>query len=497
MRKIFVLLFSLAALLSGEAAYSLDQRELGKLLTPCEIKDRPRLDALVDVDTAEIRNPRDAAGIVKQFFEENASAPTCIDLVTNPVTPAETQCKSAAGVKFDSPDLYVLIHVVKWSDKKGAAPTPTQKPADPQPNPAPQPAPGDKTAAKPAAPPAPAAGTGPGAFGTSATTPPANVANGGSQSIDLSKAGGIQLVEKENWYVYHNGSWDQNDFTARDHVPGKDHVWLIYIHLNRNELYDVRYDADITKLVPAPLRHLRDLAELAISARPQSKDQPEIPPEVWGGGCIPVNSPPAQIDMAAHFKKKPGTEMPLGETAKFDDEGPYKYDFSVGVPVGKISQLDFSSNDTKVGVKKIESQNLYALFDYYPKAIDFKRQTFSRWPFVVVGVGLATSKPLDNGLVAVGWGTQFASIYAGVAIVRTERPASLKPGDTATSAQLNSNLRSHRQGQFAFGLHLSARSVIDMLQKAAPKKADDTTPAPKTGATTPKADAPATPRGAQ
>jgi hypothetical protein len=489
MRKIFVLLFSLAALLSDRAAYSLDQRELGKLLTPCVIKDRPRLDALVDVDTAEIRNPRDAAGIVKQFFEENASAPTCIDLVTNPVTPAEKQCKSAAGVTFDSPDLYVLIHVVKWSDKKGAAPTSTQKPADPQPNLAPQPAPGDKTAAKPAVPPAPAAGTGLGAFGASAITPPANVANDAAKPIDLSTAGGIQLVEKENWYVYHNGSWDQSDFTARNHVPGQDHVWLIYIHLNRNEFYDVRYDADITKLIPAPLRHLRDLAELAVSVRAQGIDQP-VPPEVWGGGCIPLNSLPAQIDMAAHFKKKLGTEMPLGEAAKFDDEGPYRYDFSVGVPVGKISQLDFSSNDTKVGVKKIESQALYALFDYYPVAVDFQRQTFSRWPFLVLGVGLATNKPLDNGLVALGWGTQFASIYAGVAIVRTERPASLKPGDTATSAQLSSDLRSHRQGQFAFGLHLSARSVIDMLQKAAPKKADATTTAPKTGATT-------TPKGAQ
>ena len=492
MRKILVPAFALVILFSNRPIYALDQREFGHLQEPCELSPDlgKKLEKFIDIGKAEIRNSRDAREILALFFRENPDSATCLNLVAKPsgigakATKAEEQCQTATNVNIDAKDFYAILHVVKWGNpatqdtaqsagqdkSKSTQSGSGVNPAPPSPpNPGEPPKSNGNGTASPSilsTQPAPG-GRGADANNSNGVFPDtaADTSSGGnSGSSVLKNAGGTQSVEKQNWYVYHNGDWDQDDFATRKHIPGQQRVWMIYIHLNRKEFYKVSYDVAITKLVPKPWLDLRDLAELAVQAR--GFDVNKVPDKVWGGACIPVNSLPSQIEITPQFVPTAGEPQmrSLGDVVDFNNEGSYRFDFSVGVPIRKISELDFSSTDMKVGAKKIDSQVLFALADLYFQPVDFQRQTFSRWPFLVLGVGL-TGKPLDRGLVALGWGSQLVSIYAGVAILREDRPANLKSGDTATSAQLSSDLRTHRQGQFAFGLHLSARAVLDLLKK--------------------------------
>jgi len=464
--------FCILALFVSLPVHAQDQREFGRLQKPCDVTEdlSTELKRFVDVQKAEIRNPRDAREVLKLLFNTaKAGSPSCLDLIPassgSPLSAAETKCSTAQGVNFDAQDFYAIIHVLKWnnpapksspSEEQAEATTPETPISQNPPQPATQ---------NPPAPPQPTAGTGqtpaPQVFNQDATAPPPGVPAGKNNGSLLDP--GAQTVERQNWYVYHMGGWSQEDFANRKHIPGNQTVWLVYVHLNRQAPYDVSYDVAITKLLPAPWRNARDLAQLALQFRAQAANA-QLAEEVWGGACIPFNSLPSQLAVTPQFVPEKETQAKsLGDVANFDNEGPYRFDFSVGVPVRKIDQLDFSSDNNKVGAKEIDKTQVFGLVDFFFRPVDFKRQTFSRYPFLVAGVAL-TGKPLDHGLIGLGWGTRLASIYLGASIVKEEKLGTLSTGDTATPEQVDADVHTHRKAKFAFGLLMSARGVRDMLQ---------------------------------
>jgi hypothetical protein len=495
MRRFLTAILAVAALLPTSAAFADQQVENAyPPQVPCEVPNGVNIDRFIDVERATIANPGDARTLVAAFFQAMgqppvpgsarscfypvdaaASLPAGISPVHRAASDARAQCASMTAnpknVDIDADNFYAVVQIVKWGDPKAAVGgvNPRQNQSD-QANLKS----GDAQAAVHSSPgnspPAQDQVLSPGTsspFPANAATPPANVPAPAPTAphLDLQASADKQAVEKQNWYVYHSGRWSQEDFTTRKHIPGMAQVWLIYLHLNRQSKYKVSYPFEITEVVPAPLQDLFSLLQLAVTARAQAETP--INPRVWGGACVPVELLPSTLAIkptATVVTPADAAATALGDPVTFDDEGPYHWDVSVGVPIHKISELDFSSSGSTVTAKKVDKQNLFALFDYYFVPVDFKRQTFSGIPFLVAGVAI-TSKPFDRPLLGIGWGTKLASIYVGVVFDKQQSPQTLGTGSQATPGQLSADLKSHRKGQFAFGLHLSAKAVSDLLKK--------------------------------
>lgn len=67
-----------------------------------------------------------------------------------------------------------------------------------------------------------------------------------------------QTIDKQNWYVFQNGEWSDQDFSERKRIYGAKSVRLLYVHLNRREGFDysITYNLEVTKKTPAFLANL-------------------------------------------------------------------------------------------------------------------------------------------------------------------------------------------------------------------------------------------------
>lgn len=279
-----------------------------------------------------------------------------------------------------------------------------------------------------------------------------------------------KTVEKQNWYVYNNGlaksigdrNWSNKDFGVRDRLFGVRKVWMLYVHLNRrvDASYDVRYDFAITKKTPENLANLYRLFSLFVpGAQLASRDVRDV----WGGGFIPIQYVPSDVTVSANYVAG-GTVGKLDNPRKFDNEGLYWWDVSVGVPIRKISQLTFESTANTVTAKEVEKQNIFALLNLYPFKRDLKNEVFSWRPHFVGGVQIA-KQPQNKILVGGGFGPYFANFYLGALFVKQEETQTLQEGDPATPAQVGADVRKRYKAQFAFGLNFPVRGIIEAFKK--------------------------------
>lgn len=275
--------------------------------------------------------------------------------------------------------------------------------------------------------------------------------------------------DKQHWYVYHSGkTWRQEDFADKKRIFGSRNVWLLFVHLNiaPNFGYNVRYDVDLKDITPAPLGHLLDLAKLMAGGSAEANRE-EIR-NIWGAHNITVSHLPNEMTIIPQSVSIPtvdreSTTERLGDPAKFVNEGRYHVDFSVGLPIKKVSELSFDTANEVVTAKKADKQNVYALIDYYPWKTDVRTQSFSYYPYLVGGVAVA-KQPLHKCLVALGFGPKFAQFYFGALFVKQQQLSTLKAGDTVTSAQFARARRSGYEPQLAIGLNITVRGANDLLK---------------------------------
>lgn len=306
-------------------------------------------------------------------------------------------------------------------------------------------------------------------------------------------------VDRQNWYVYNNGkakgfnrTWSQEDFATEKRLFGVKKIWLLYVHLNKvvDQNYQARYEFDITKKAPANLENLFSVASLFVISKgsPRSASTEDR----WGGGRIETDYAPSNVTVTAKFVPLEGVlssemardadgQLPPGKEEElkmkmrdaeplaldapkvFDNEGRYWWDFSVGFPVRRISELKFESTSNTVTAKEVGNQNLFALLNLYFPSADIKKQTFSWVPHFVGGAAIA-KQPQNKILLGAGIGPRFANFYLGTLFVKQDEARTLREGDAASTDAISADVRRRYKPQFTFGLNLPVRGVIEALK---------------------------------
>ena len=152
---------------------------------------------------------------------------------------------------------------------------------------------------------------------------------------------------------------------------------------------------------------------------------------------------------------------------KFDNEGRYHWDISVGLPVKSVKELSFKTEGNQVVAEAKERQSVYGFLNLYPWAVDLKSEGHYTRPHLVLGVPLA-SKPLQRPFLGVGTGVfktpiKF-NIFAGVVFQRERVPRTLAEGDIATTGQLEADLRTRWVRKFMFGINLPVGQIKDAIK---------------------------------
>jgi hypothetical protein len=242
-------------------------------------------------------------------------------------------------------------------------------------------------------------------------------------------------------------------------------VTFLYIHLNKADANDYQplYKFDVDKKTPAYIAHFLGLTGLFSADAQGSVKALAIvaaadPSNWWGVSTMTLQYKTSDITASAKLTR-PAAVEDVGDPQKFDNEGKYFVDFSVGVPVRKISQLNFDSTNNTVTAKKVDKTDILALVNLYPRPVDIKSNNVNIVPHFVGGVAI-DKQPLHKIFVGAGVGPLVANFYIGALFVKQDQLSSLKAGDTATSSQLNNDLRRRYKAQIAFGLNVLVGEII-------------------------------------
>jgi hypothetical protein len=281
------------------------------------------------------------------------------------------------------------------------------------------------------------------------------------------KAGSTQQdVDKENWYVFNqgDGEWDEAAFSKNNRIFGRRNVYLLYIYFNYSPAgHTMRYTMDSKSKIPAYLDHFVSLLQLFGMGVAGGGAGTSVDKAFWDSTSFDTFYVPSDLTFTPEIIPDTGNTETL--TAKtFDNEGRYHTDFSVGVPIRKISELSYVSSSNTIVAAKIQKQDLLAFFNYYPKAFDIKSSAWDKYPHLLGGVALA-SQPLKKVIVGVGYGPIYAHFYAGLLIHTYQLPPGSSCGSTPTSAQLASaTLANHTCPEFTVGLNVAVGAIADALK---------------------------------
>jgi hypothetical protein len=223
-------------------------------------------------------------------------------------------------------------------------------------------------------------------------------------------------------------AWSLDDLQG-SRLYGTKGFWLVYVHLNATMAYVAEYDSTVTGKIRANLANLFALGQLfnsSANAKPQTQPS-DSEPQVFYGGTYFEASVPSDIALSA--KKLPvagaaaAAPQSIADNQKFDNEGKYLFDFSVGVPIKKVSELTFNSTTNTVSPTSKSNRQALALIDLHYPPVDVKSTKFTLIPYLVSGVAI-DKQPLHQILIGVGWGLPFANMYIGSLWVK-------QPGTTA------------------------------------------------------------------
>ena len=212
----------------------------------------------------------------------------------------------------------------------------------------------------------------------------------------------------------------------------------------------VDYRVEVTRKTIAPFGHLLAL----LSAASQAGGGARLALQnrtvaVWAGKQFDIQYGTSDILV----KSQTGVDSKELDKKTFDDEGNYHFDFSAGIPVRGIKQLQYDTTNNTATPKTTTATNTYGLINYFINPVDVKTD-YSVWPpSFVAGLGL-TGHPFDKPLLGLGFGYGKVSGFVGCVFNKVTTP-----GATAGSTT------SHREEKFVFGLNVTARQLADLLKK--------------------------------
>lgn len=291
-------------------------------------------------------------------------------------------------------------------------------------------------------------------------------------------------IANQNWYVYQANHDSDEDITIRKRIFGARRMWLVYLHFNIDTAgglaYDVAYDAAVKSKTPAYLNHLTDLLGLFQGAADAMGGAPPVADLTtrWGAHCFTADSIPSDVTFTPRYSLLANTPVPpaalnygsvgtalAGATAEtFDNEGLYRFDFSVGVPLKKIRDVQYVSASGMLAPADVGQQNIFALVNYYFQPVDIKRSGFSWVPHAVAGVKIG-SQPLKRAIVGVGYGPALANLYFGLVLNSTNVPAGTACGATLGQIPDGAKLKRRTCAEFGWGLNISVGAAVDAMKK--------------------------------
>jgi hypothetical protein len=253
------------------------------------------------------------------------------------------------------------------------------------------------------------------------------------------------VVTKSNWYVYNpQSTWTDTDLLTNKRIYGVARPYVLAIHLNvpsgSSDDFEFAYKYTAVQRLPTNIQNLQS----AISLFKTRTEATTI--DMWALGSL-EGKPPSDITITPAIVNN-GTAMNLQSTdTKFDDEGLYRWDISIGVPIVSYTQLQSIVNSNgQVNTVNIDKRNLLVLGNLFLKPVDVKSSTFLTVPHLVGGISLA-SKPLHGAMAGLGWGPVISNFYVGAMIITDNLP--------------NNKLAHHYK--LAFGLNLPMRTLAAKL----------------------------------
>lgn len=239
----------------------------------------------------------------------------------------------------------------------------------------------------------------------------------------------------------------------------------------------VHYEAAVVRKTPANIQNalsILKLLGLSQAAVPAEVQVPTIPLVVWGSGAIQDATVPSDIRVAGYDVPAGDPSMAnsrdgnlLGSDVPLNDEGRYWWDASIGIPVNKVKDLQYSSSDNTIEAAQVSKQSAYAMFNLMLKPIDLQSPNSNLMPRILLGFPLA-SDPWDKlfagggfGLPKIMLGSQF---FGGAVFNRVSTPSTLTAGSSASQAQLANDSSLKVQYKLIIGISVPVKSVIDKLK---------------------------------
>jgi hypothetical protein len=245
----------------------------------------------------------------------------------------------------------------------------------------------------------------------------------------------------------------------------------------------IRYEAAVVKRTPANVENLKTILGLILGGVAHAATSclgltdHDI---LWGAGRIDNIGLPSDITIAGYLlepdadvdspvQEADRARLQIGSTGSYNDEQLYWWDASIGIPVHKIKDLQYSDSDNTVTATQVDKQSAYAMFNIMLHPVDLSSPGDNVWPRILVGFPLASS-PWDKLFAGGAIGLPFKpfknfQFFAGATFLRTTHPATLVAGQTATNSQLQNDLRIKTTPRLTFGINVPVKSVIDKLKK--------------------------------
>jgi hypothetical protein len=266
--------------------------------------------------------------------------------------------------------------------------------------------------------------------------------NGGSQLI----------VAKSNWYAYNSHDWVNSDLKSTKRLYGVSRPYVLAIHLDvpvapvTNATYSFAYTYKVTHRLPANVQDLTSAISLFGNATIANRAE-ATPLSYWALGAVEGN-PPSDITLAGAVTTANNTRFNLDTSeVKFDNEGFYRWDISVGIPVVSYKRLqDVATNAGQETLANVDKRDILVLGNVFFKPVDLNSTNFLGNFHFVGGVKVG-SRPLYASMAGIGWGPAIANFYAGVMILTTKLP----------------NHTRTQNYKFTFGINVPLRAVAGKL----------------------------------
>jgi len=187
--------------------------------------------------------------------------------------------------------------------------------------------------------------------------------------------------------------------------------------------------------------------------------------------------------------KNAGTAATFTKT--YDDEGFSHWDAAVAVPLIGVKETDYSVSNGIVSSKLSSKAYAYGMFHCYFYPVDLKGD-YPWIPSVVGGLPLS-GQTLNKPFAGLAFGIKKPlpfriNPFGGVVFNKVFSPQTLTVRESATAAQLASDLKSHRQYKLLIGIDIPVTQFVSLKNSNSKSKTSSTQQAPaKPGAANPPA----------